>query len=79
MNVEGGGDIGAIWVKGSRTKWICMTHNWGASYQAFAALEGQSLSFRITSYSTRETIIAWNVAPANWNVGVTCKAYVNFR
>lgn len=79
MNVGGGGDLGAIWVKGSRTKWICMTHNWGASYQAFATLEGQSLSFRITSYSTRETIIAWNVAPANWHVGVTYKASVNFR
>lgn len=79
MNVGGGGDIGAIWVKGSETKWICMTHNWGASYQAFAILGGQSLSFRITSYATKETIIAWNVAPANWNVGVTYKASVNFH
>ncbi|XP_059442019.1 expansin-A7-like [Corylus avellana] len=79
MNVAGGGDISGMWVKGSRTGWISMSHNWGASYQAFATLGGQSLSFKITSYSTKETIIAWNVAPASWNVGLSYKTNVNFH
>lgn len=60
-----------MWVKGSRTRWISMSHNWGASYQAFATLSGQALSFRITSYTTKETTIAWNVAPPNWAAGLT--------
>lgn len=78
MNVGGGGDIGAMWVKGSKTGWIRMSHNWGASYQAFATLGGQSLSFKIISYTTKETIIAWDVAPSNWNVGLTYQASINF-
>ncbi|RZC11047.1 putative expansin-A30 [Glycine soja] len=45
MNVGGGGDIANMWVKGSGTEWISMSHNWGASYQAFATLGGQVLSF----------------------------------
>jgi hypothetical protein len=79
MNVGGGGDIANMWVKGSQTGWISMTHNWGASYQAFATLGGQPLSFRITSYTTKETIIAWNVAPADWQVGLTYGADANFH
>lgn len=79
MNVGGGGDIANMWVKGSKTGWISMSHNWGASYQAFATLGGQALSFKITSYTTKETIYAWNVAPANWNVGLTYKSNVNFH
>ncbi|KAG9452126.1 hypothetical protein H6P81_005030 [Aristolochia fimbriata] len=79
MNVGGGGDIGSIYVKGSKTDWICMSHNWGASYQAFATLGGQALSFRITSYTTKETLVAYNVAPSNWRVGLTYKASVNFH
>lgn len=79
MNVGGGGDIAGMWVKGSRTGWISMSHNWGASYQAFATLGGQALSFKITSYTSKETVIAWNVAPANWRVGLTYQANVNFH
>ncbi|KAG2681318.1 hypothetical protein I3760_11G139400, partial [Carya illinoinensis] len=79
MNVGGGGDITQMWVKGSKTGWISMSHNRGASYQAFATLGSQSLSFKIISYTTKETIIAWNVAPANWAVGLTYKTNVNFH
>nr|KYP56464.1 Expansin-A7 [Cajanus cajan] len=78
MNVGGGGDIANMWVKGSGTRWISMSHNWGASYQAFASLGGQTLSFKVTSYTTKETIIAWNVAPSNWGVGLTYSSNVNF-
>ncbi|XP_022736875.1 expansin-A7-like [Durio zibethinus] len=79
MNVGGGGDIASMWVKGSKTGWISMSHNWGASYQAFATLGGQSLSFKITSYTSKETVIAWNVAPEDWNVGLTYNSNVNFH
>ncbi|XP_021735776.1 expansin-A7-like [Chenopodium quinoa] len=79
MNVGGAGDIAKMWVKGSRTGWISMSHNWGASHQAFGQLGGQCLSFKIQSYSTRETIIAYNVVPAYWSVGMTYQAKVNFR
>ncbi|OAY76828.1 putative expansin-A30 [Ananas comosus] len=78
MNVGGGGDVGSVWVKGSNTGWISMTHNWGVSYQAFTALAGQSLSFKITSYATRDTVVAWHVAPPDWSVGLTYDASVNF-
>ncbi|CAL5356063.1 unnamed protein product [Camellia sinensis] len=79
MNVAGGGDIASMWVKGSSTGWISMSHNWGASYQAFATLSGQPLSFKITSYTTKETIVAYNVAPSTWSVGLTYQANVNFH
>lgn len=80
MNVAGGGDIGEMWVMGSKTRqWISMSHNWGASYQAFATLSGQALSFMVTSYTTKETVIALNVAPSTWSVGMTYQSLVNFR
>ncbi|THU54132.1 hypothetical protein C4D60_Mb10t21790 [Musa balbisiana] len=79
MNVGGGGDVARVWVKGSNTGWISMSQNWGASYQAFSSLGGQSLSFKIMSYTTRNTIIASDVAPSNWNVGLTYEATVNFH
>ncbi|MCD7450468.1 Expansin-A7 [Datura stramonium] len=79
MNVGGGGDIASMWVKGTKTNWLSMSHNWGASYQAFATLSGQALSFKLTSYTSHETIIATNVAPSNWQVGMTYQANVNFK
>lgn len=79
MNVGGGGDIKGMWVKGSRTSWMAMSHNWGASYQVFSTLGGQALSFKVTSYTTKETIVAYNVAPSNWRVGVTYQANNNFH
>ncbi|PWA62199.1 expansin-A30 [Artemisia annua] len=79
MNVGGAGDIKSMWVKGTKTAWISMSHNWGASYQAFATLKGQALSFRLTSYTTRQTITAYNVAPANWNLGMTYQGNTNFH
>lgn len=78
MNVGGAGDIKNMAVKGSRTNWINMSHNWGASYQAFSSLYGQALSFRLTSYTTRQTIYAWNAAPASWSAGKTYNSYANF-
>ncbi|OWM87765.1 hypothetical protein CDL15_Pgr016461 [Punica granatum] len=79
MNVGGGGDIATMWVKGTKTGWMSMSHNWGASYQAFASLGGQALSFKLTSYTTRQIIVAYNVAPSNWRAGMTYQANVNFK
>ncbi|XP_073304454.1 expansin-A7 [Primulina huaijiensis] len=79
MNVGGGGDVSTMWVKGTKTGWISMSHNWGASYQAFATLGGQALSFKITSYTNHETVVAYNVAPANWQAGMTYGCNVNFH
>ena len=79
MNVGGGGDIASLSVKGSKTGWISMSHNWGASYQAFATLSRQALSFRVTSYTSKQTVLAYDVAPSNWNVGMTYEANVNFH
>ncbi|GJN20000.1 hypothetical protein PR202_gb07321 [Eleusine coracana subsp. coracana] len=78
-NVAGAGDVGEMWVKsGGSTGWIRMSHNWGASYQAFAQLGGQPLSFKLTSYTTKQTIVATDVTPANWCVGLTYEARINF-
>lgn len=78
MNVAGAGDVGDMWVKGGGTGWVRMSHNWGAAYQAFAQLGGQALSFKLTSYTTRQTIVAADVAPPSWCVGLTYQARVNF-
>nr|WBK39178.1 EXPA7 [Colobanthus quitensis] len=78
MNVGGAGDIGQMWVKGTDTDWISMTQNWGASYQAFSKLGGQSLCFKLQSYTTGEIIILDNVAPSNWGTGSTYQATSNF-
>ncbi|ERM96205.1 hypothetical protein AMTR_s00001p00115760 [Amborella trichopoda] len=78
MNVGGAGDIASMSVKGTKTGWISMSHNWGASYQAFSNLAGQELSFRVTSYTNQQTTYAWNVAPSNWQMGLTYQSSVNF-
>lgn len=78
MNMGGSGDVASLEVKGDKTGWIAMSHNWGASYQAFSQLGGQSLSFRILSYTSQETLVAYDVVPAGWGTGLTYEADVNF-
>ncbi|CAN6312092.1 unnamed protein product [Urochloa humidicola] len=78
MNVAGAGDVAEVAVRSGGGAWVRMSHNWGASYQAFAQLGGRPLSFRVTSYTTRQTVVATDVAPANWCLGLTYQARVNF-
>ncbi|OAY85220.1 Expansin-A18 [Ananas comosus] len=78
LNVGGSGDVCSIDVKGDSTDWISMTHNWGASFQAFANLGGQALSFRLTTCTSQETLILYNVADAGWSVGLTYEGDSNF-
>lgn len=78
-NVGGAGDIGGMWVKGGSGEWVQMSYNWGASYQAFSQLGGQPRSFKVRSYTTGQIIVASDVAPSDWSVGMTYQAAVNFH
>ncbi|KAJ1257560.1 hypothetical protein BS78_10G005500 [Paspalum vaginatum] len=83
MNVAGAGDVSDVAVRRAGDpdwNYIPATHNWGITYQVFAALgNAQGLVVRMTTYSSpRKTIVVGDAIPAGWSTGLCYQGSNNF-
>ncbi|CAI0382474.1 unnamed protein product, partial [Linum tenue] len=76
-NVAGAGSIRSVSIKGSKTGWLPMSRNWGANWQSNSYLNGQTMSFQITT-TDGEMRTFNNIVPANWGFGQTFSSRVQF-
>ncbi|CAL9065930.1 expansin-A11-like [Musa acuminata AAA Group] len=76
-NVAGPGSVQSMSVKGSKTGWLPMSRNWGANWQSNAYLNGQPLSFRVTT-TDGQTLVFSDIVPSNWGFGQTFSSRLQF-